>query len=288
MSEGLYALSLYFRAISCEQRKRSLSDSTSLKSPSVLTVEQLRKTKSYTTFPHIDTRLHDKCATLSPTVHRTSSFRLMPHLSEDSFPDPNYSTMSVLSLSGQFEINPADVAFELSSDSEDSCIEQRNFEEKVLHSWRRPSSRPRSFSEPVSVETASRARTWSLPNKEENNSPYNETIHKVKFSPSRLQFPVQILDKLKEENSLFSQGQSKASIKFCSSSVMSVVDSYECGFQDEILDPQAVSVGEEVTGHWINRRRRQSITKPPSFSFVAEIHGGNAEDLEVKVVFHIF
>ena len=274
-----------------EHRKRSLSDSTSLKSSSVYSAEQLRKTKSYTTFPHIDTQPQHTCTSFSPSIHRTSCFRLMPHLSEDSFPDPNYPTISVLSLCTQYENYPVSVAFEISSESEeDSDKEQSSkLEERVLHSWRRPSCRPRSFSEPIhTVETARRARTWSLPDVEEKSSRDNETMHKVKLSRSRLQFPERPLENLKEEVSSCSQGQSSESVKVGSSSVMSVVDNCEENFGDESFSFQEVSGGEEMIGHWINRTRKQPITKPPSFSSLTEIDEGNIEELENKVIISMY
>ena len=268
-----------FRGITHGYRRRSQSDCINSKSARTFTAEQLRKHKSYTAFPHIASQSKHKERTLSPSVHRSSCFRLMPHLSQGSFPDPNFSTVSVLSLSVPFENGTADIACEISSDSEESGQEQNNFEETVLHSWRRPSYRLRAYSEPVSMGISDRARSWSLPDMEEKSSQVNETIHKVKVSPSRLQFPEQPLEKLKEEITTAS------SMVHCSS-VMSVVDRCEADFDNEVAYPQAVPDGEEpVTVHWTNRKRRQSFTKHPSLSVLTEIDNSNTE---LKVIVPVY
>ena len=44
----------FHRVIDYEQRQRLLSDSTDLNSPGAFTAEKLRKTQSYTAFPHIN------------------------------------------------------------------------------------------------------------------------------------------------------------------------------------------------------------------------------------------
>ena len=204
----------------------------------------------------------------------------MPHLSEGSFLDQNFPTVSVLSLSSQFENYPLNVAGEISSDSEDSEREQGADKESVLHSWRRPSCRPRSHSEPVSMGHERLASSRSLPNIEEKRSQVEETMHKVKASPSRLQFPEQALEKLKEETSVSSRGHSSELVRSRSSSVMSMLDS-ELG--DRLVSSQESPGVEEVMGHWINRTRRQSITKRPSFSLVEEVDEGNEE--QVKLIF---
>lgn len=263
-----------------EQRSRSLSDSTSLKSPSVFTAERPRKTKSYTTFPHIDTHSAPTDDKPSPFVHRTSCFRIMPHLSQGSFLDENFPTVSVLSLSSQFESYPLSVACEVSSESDDSERELEANEESVLHSWRKPSNRPRSYSEPVQMRPEPRARTWSLPNMEEKDSRFKETMHKVKTSPSRLRFPEQALEKLREETSLPSRGHSSELLRPRSSSVMSLVENCDNECDDQFFSSQDSEGGEEVMGHWINRNRRPSVTKPPSFSLVKEVDEGN--EVEVK------
>ena len=203
----------------------------------------------------------------------------MPHLSEGSFPDPNFSTVSVLLLSTQFENEPVDIACEFSSDSEASGKEQNNLEETVLHSWRRPSYLFRAQSELVSLGTSNRGRTWSLPDMKEKSSQVDETIYKVKVSPSRLQFPEPPLEKLKEEISA-------ASTEIHCSSVVSVVDRCEANCGSEILYPPTVYDGEElVTVHWTNRKRRQSFTKNPSLSLLTEIDNGNTE---LKVIVPVY
>lgn len=268
---------LYSSRITPGLRRRSLSDSVSSKSPSTLIVAELRKTKSYTLFPHIDKQSQIR-ETVTPSVHRTSCFRLMPHLSESSFPDPGYSTVTVLSLSEQFENSPPNLAFEISSDSEDSDTEQNNVKEPVLHSWRRASNRPRSQSEPIFMETENRTRTWSLPEQEKKSSRDTETMHKVKISPSRLRFPENTLERLKEELSSPSVANSiHSSLTVATSSVMSALDDSEGRSRGSIIYLEAVSGGEEVTSHWMNRERTESITKPTSVSFLTEIDEKNTE-----------
>ena len=44
----------FHRVLDYEQRQRLLSDSTDLNSPGAFTAEKLRKTQSYTAFPHIN------------------------------------------------------------------------------------------------------------------------------------------------------------------------------------------------------------------------------------------
>lgn len=273
-----------------EQRQRSFSDSTYLKSPSVLTAEQLRKTKSYTTFPHINTQSTPSDSERASSVHRTSCFRIMPHLSDASFANQDFPTVSVLSRSSQFENYHQNVAYEISSESEDSERDLGKNEESVLHSWRRPSQKPRSYSEPLAMEPERRTRTCSLPNNiedysEEKRLPIDETMHKVKASPSRLQFPEQSLEKLKEEN-LSSRGHSPRSETSRPSSVMSLVDNCDSELGDQLFSPQELPDGDEVMGHWINRNRRQSISKQPSFSLVKEVDEGNEEEVKMFMYFH--
>lgn len=263
--------------MSNEQRRRSFSDSSSLKPPSVLTAEHLRKTKSYTSLPHIDTHSAFSDDRPSSFVHRTSCFRMMPHLSQGSVLDQNFPTISVLSLSSQFEDYPLNVAGEVSSESEDSERELDTNEESVLHSWRKSSYKPRSYSEPVQMEAETRARTWSLPNMDEKHLRFNETMHKVKTSPSRLQFPEQALEKLREESS---RGRSSDSVRSRSSSVMALVENSDSESVDQLSSPQESAGSEEVMGRWINRNRRPSITKQPSFSLVEEVNEGNKEEVK--------
>jgi len=207
----------------------------------------------------------------------------MPHLSGDCLEDENFPTVSVLSLSSLFENYAQNIECEISSESEDS-LELGAGEEGVLHSWRKPSSsRPRSYSEPVSIAPELPVRTWSLPNMEEKRlSRFQETIYKVKASPSRLILREQALEKLKEETSSLSLGLSLESVKSCSSSVMSLVDNYDSEVIDQWFSSQECLGSEDVMGHWINRNRtrRHSITKEPSFSLVEE-----AEEVKKSFLF---
>ena len=59
-----------------------------------------------------------------------------------------------------------------------------------------------SYSEPAPVKPEGRVRTLSLPDMEEKRSRGQETMHKVKASPSRLQFPEQSLKNLSPSFSL--------------------------------------------------------------------------------------
>ena len=259
-----------FRSMPNEQRRRSFSDSTTLNTPRISPAEYLRETKSYTTLPHIDRQSAPRDDKLSSFVHRTSCFRIMPHLSGDCLADENFPTISVLSLSSLFEDYTQNIECEISSESEDEMELGANVE-SLLHSWRKPPSRPRSFSEPVPVAPELPVRTWSLPDmKEKRLSRFQETIYKVKASPSRLRFREQALEKLKEEGSFLSHGLSFESVKSCSSSVMSLVDNYDNEVIDQWFSSQERLGADEVMGRWINRTRRNSITKQPSFSLVEE------------------
>ena len=81
----------FHRMIDYKQRQRSLSDSTVLVSSGAFTAEKLRKTQSYTAFPHIIKK--STCFGDEPSLnfYRTSCFRIMPHLSEGSFNNENLS-----------------------------------------------------------------------------------------------------------------------------------------------------------------------------------------------------
>lgn len=191
-----------------------------------------------------------------PSLHRAFCFRLMPHISQGTFPDFNYPTISVLSISSQLDNYSVNLTSEVSSDCEESDNE-KNALESVLHSWHRPSCRPRSLSEPCKTEPSS--RTWSLPDIEEKNRFIGqyETIHKVKASPSRLQFPEQTLEKLKEETTLSSQGQATQLPVIPSPLIMEIGDKYEdnCANLKQAFSTQEFpKCDEEVTGHWINRQ----------------------------------
>lgn len=261
-----------FRKLSNALGSRSLSACVCFKSR-VLTNEQLRKNKSYTAFPHISTEKEPLEDSASPFIHRTSCFRLMPHFSESSFPDPNFSTISVMSVSAQYESSPQVLAVE------DSEKEVNTFDETVLHSWRRSTIRQRSFSDPVSKEALGR-RSLSLPDMDKETSGVTETLHKVKASPSRLQFPEQPLERLKEEMSPFAQ--STHSLPGDSSSIMSVVNTDDGHIGDESFYFQTVAGDEEVTDRWINSKRRQSITKETSHSLLTDIEEGNTEVFEYQ------
>lgn len=192
----------------------------------------------------------------------------MPHLSGDCLVDENFPTISVLSLSSLFEDYTQNIECEISSESEE---ELGAGVEGLIHSWRKPSSRPRSYSEPVSMAPEFPVRTWSLPDmKEKRLLRFQETMYKVKASPSRLRFREQGLEKLKEEASFLSGRLSFESVKSCSSSVMSLVDNYDNEVIDQWLSSQERLGGDEVMGRWRNRPRKNSITKQPSFSMVEE------------------
>ena len=72
----------FHRVIDYRQRQRSLSDSTDLNSPGAFTAEstaeKVRKTQSYTAFPHINK--NSTCLDDEPSFnfYRTSCFRIMP------------------------------------------------------------------------------------------------------------------------------------------------------------------------------------------------------------------
>ena len=261
--------------IDYKQRQRSLSDSTVLVSSGAFTAEKLRKTQSYTAFPHINKKSTYFDDEPSFNFYRTSCFRIMPHLSEGSFHNEYFPTISVLSRSSQFENYPLNMTCEISSESDDSVRELEVNNQTVLHTWRRPAQRTMSYSEPAPVEPEGRVRTWSLPNLEEKRSRGQETMHKVKASPSRLQFPEQSLKNLREEGSLSSLGHTSEAVRSRSSSVMSLVDNYDSQICDQHFPSQEPLEAEEVMGHWVNRNRRQSISKQPSFLMVQEVDEEN-------------
>lgn len=211
-----------------------------------------------------------------PSLHRAFCFRLMPHISRGTFPDFNYPTISVLSISSQLDNYSVDLTSEVSSECEELESEKNALvEESVLHSWHRPSCRPRSLSEPVSCKAEPSSRTCSLPDIEEKNRFIRqyETMYRVQASPSRLQFPEQTLEKLKEETTMSSQGQATQLTVIPSPLIMEIGDEYEenCGNLKQVFPTQEVPrCDEEVTGHWINRQ--------PTL----EVH--SYQDLEVRTV----
>ena len=97
----------------------------------------------------------------------------------------------------------------------------------------------------------------------------------AKAYPSRLQFPEQSLKNLREEGSLSSLGHTSEAFRSRSSSVMSLVDNYDSQICDQHFPSQEPLEAEEVMGHWVNRNRRQSISKQPSFLMVEEVDEEN-------------
>ena len=255
--------------------RRSLSACVCSKSPRFFKDEQLRKNKSYTAFPHIN-REQPFDDSASPFIHRTSCFRLMPHFSESSFPDPSFSTISIIPLTSQYEISQEHSAVETSG-SEDSSKEDDAFNETVLHSWRRSTIRQRSFSDPVSMKETLSRRSLSLSDMDKRTSGLNETLSKVMGSPSRLQFPEQPLEKLKEEIFLSSSGQSTHSLPGDSSSVMSIVNIDDGHIGDESFYRKTFNGDEEVTDRWINCKRSQSITTQASRTLLTAAEEGRTQ-----------
>ena len=131
-----------------------------------------------------------------------------------------------------------------------------------------------SYSEPAPVKPEGRVRTCSLPDMEEKRSRGQETMHKVKASPSRLQFPQHSLKNLRGEGSLSSLRHT---------SVMSLVDNYESQICDQNFPSQEPLEAEEVTGHWVNRNRRQFTSKQPSFLMVQEVDEENEAMVRVTI-----
>ena len=130
---------VFTELIDYKQRQRSLSDSTVLVSSGAFTAEKLRKTQNHTAFTHIIKK--STCFGDEPSLnlYRTSCFRIMPRLSEGSFHNEYFPTISVLSRSSQFENYPLNMACEISSG--DSGGEPEINDQTVLHTWRRPAQR---------------------------------------------------------------------------------------------------------------------------------------------------
>ena len=98
-------------------------------------------------------------------------------------------------------------------------------------------------------------------------------MYRVKASPSRLQFPEQTLEKLKEETTMSSQGQATQLTVIPSPLIMEIGDEYEenCGNLKQVFPTQEVpKCVEEVTGHWINRQPTLEVN--------------SYQDLEVRTV----
>ena len=105
----------------------------------------------------------------------------------------------------------------------------------------------------------------------------------AKAYPSRLQFPEQSLKNLREEGSLSSMGHTSEAFRSRSSLAMSLVDNYDSQICDQHLPSQEPLEAEEVMGHWVNRNRRQSISKQPSFLMVQEVDEENEAKVRVTI-----
>ena len=105
----------------------------------------------------------------------------------------------------------------------------------------------------------------------------------AKAYPSRLQFPEQSLKNLREEGSLSSLRHTSEAVRSRSSSVMSLVDNYDSQICDQHFPSQEPLEAEEVMGHWVNRNRRQSISKQPSFLMVQEVDEENEAKVRVTI-----
>ena len=105
----------------------------------------------------------------------------------------------------------------------------------------------------------------------------------AKAYPSRLQFPEQSLKNLREEGSLSSLRHTSEAVRSRSSSVMSLVDNYDSQICDHHFPSQEPLEAEEVMGHWVNRNRRQSISKQPSFLMVQEVDEENEAKVRVTI-----
>ena len=105
----------------------------------------------------------------------------------------------------------------------------------------------------------------------------------AKAYPSRLQFPEQSLKNLREEGSLSSLGHTSEAFRSRSSLAMSLVDNYDSQICDQHFPSQEPLEAEEVMGHWVNRNRRQSISKQPSFLMVQEVDEENEAKVRVTI-----
>ena len=114
---------------------------------------------------------------------------------------------------------------------------------------------------------------------EEKHSRGQETMYKVRASLSRLQFLEQSSKNLGEEGTLSSLGHTSEAFRSRSSSVISLIDNYDREICDSNFPFQEPLEAEEVTGHWVNRNRRQCISKQPLFLMVEEVD----EEKEAKV-----
>ena len=64
---------------------------------------------------------------------------------------------------------------------------------------------------------------------------------------------------------------------------MSLVDNYDSEICDSNFPFQEPLEAEEVMGHWVNRNRRQSISKQPSFLMVQEVDEENEAKVRVTI-----
>ena len=119
---------------------------------------------------------------------------------------------------------------------------------------------------------------------EEKRSRGQETMHKVKAYPSRLQFPEQSLKNLREEGSLSSLGHTSEAFRSRSSLVMSLVDNYDGQICDQHFPFQEPLEAEEVMGNWVNRNRRQAISKQLPFLMVEEVDEENKAKVRVTIL----
>ena len=65
--------------------------------------------------------------------------------------------------------------------------------------------------------------------------------------------------------------------------MMSLVDNYDSEICDQHSPSQEPLEAEEVTAHWVNRNRRQSISKQPSFLMVEEVDEENEAKVRVTI-----
>ena len=274
----------FHRVLDYEQRQRSLSDSTDINSPGAFTAEKLRKTQSYTAFPHIIKK--STCFGDEPSFnfYRTSCFRIMPHLSEGSFHNEYFPTISVLSRSSQFENYPLNMTCEISSESEDSGWELEINDQTVLHTWPRPRERcPTQNLLQLSPRDGSKHGAYLI---------WRRNIHEARKRCTKLKrihrgfnFPNSRW-KTWEKKEVYLRWDIPEAFRSRSSLVMSLVDNYDGQICDQHFPSQEPLEAEEVMGHWVNRNRRQSISKQPSFLMVEEVDEEN--EAKVRVTIWIF
>ena len=96
-------------------------------------------------------------------------------------------------------------------------------------------------------------------------------------------FYEQSLKNLREEGSLSSLGHTSEAFRSRSSLEMSLVDNYDSQVCAQYFPSQEPLEAEEVTGHWVNRNRRQSTSKQPSFLMVQEVDEENEAMVRVPI-----